>query len=102
MQELAWAEMHRLNVGDLVQQEGLHRLMISKKDGTRDKQLLLKEAIAKILIKYIEERKKFGEELTEMSSLFIGIGNRSGGQRLLPGSIQGILRYYIGKVSSIS
>jgi site-specific recombinase XerD len=102
MQELAWAEMHRLNVGDLVQQEGLYRLVISKKDGTRDKQLLLKEAIAKILIKYIEERKKFGEELTEMSSLFIGIGNRSGGQRLLPGSIQGILRYYIGKVSSIS
>lgn len=100
LQELAWAEIHRLNVGDLYQQEGLYRLAISKIDGHRNKQLLLQEAIAKILLRYVEARKEFGEKLTETSPLFIGIGNRSGGGRLAPASIQIILNYYLGRVSS--
>jgi len=101
MQELAWAEMHRLNIGDLIQPEKTYKLAVSKIDGTRDKQLPLKEATAKILVQYINARKEFGENLTESSPLFIGIGNRSGGRRLQPASIQGVINNYLGKVSSI-
>ncbi len=100
MQELAWAEMHRLDIGDLIQQEKTYKLAVPKIDGTRDKQLSLKESIAKILIQYIDARKEYGEKLTKNSPLFIGIGNRSGGRRLQPASIQIVLKYYLGKVSS--
>lgn len=102
MQELAWAEMHRLNVGDLHQEEGVYKLSVPKINGIRDRQLLLKESIADILLRYLEARKEYKETLTETSPLLIGIGNRSGGKRLLPPGIQGILRYYIGTVSSKS
>lgn len=102
MQELAWAEMHRLDVGDLIHEEGTYRLLISKIDGTRDKQLSLKGAIAKILVQYIKARKEFEASVSDTSPLFVGIGNRSGSRRLLPASIQGILRFYLGKVSRLN
>lgn len=102
LQELTWAEMHRANIGDLIQQNGSHSLAISRLDGLRSRTLPLKKAIAEIINRYLEARIDFGETLTEVSPLLIGIGNRSGGNRLSAFGIQEILKYYFGHVSSIS
>lgn len=97
LQELAWAEMHRLNVGDLVERDGQFWLLVASSKGSRT--VLLKAALAQIVQRYLEARKAIGESLTEESPLFIGIGNRSGGDRLTPWSIGFVVKHYLGPTS---
>ncbi len=97
LQELAWAEMHRLNVGDLVERDGQFWLLVASSKGSRT--VLLKAALAQIVQRYLEARKAIGESLTEESPLFIGIGNRSGGDRLTPWSLGFVVKHYLGPTS---
>jgi site-specific recombinase XerD len=100
LQELAGAEMHRLNVGDLVERDGQSWLIVANNKGSRT--VLLKAAIAHIVQCYLEARKAVGESLTQESPLFIGIGNRSGGDRLTPWSIGFVVKHYLGPISPIN
>jgi hypothetical protein len=59
----------------------------------------LKAALAQIVQRYLEARKAIEESLTQESPLFIGIGNRSGGDRLTPGSIGFLVKHYLGPTS---
>jgi len=99
LQELTGAEMHRLNVGDLVERDGQFWLKVASNQESRT--VLLKTAIAQILQRYLEARKAVGESLTQDSPLFIGIGNRSGGDRLTPWSIGFLVKHYLGPISQI-
>lgn len=98
MQELAWREIPRCNIGDFITEGESYKLKVSKPDGTRYKEVIIKDAIAKILLKYLEARKECGEKVDELSPLFIGIGNRSRGGRLDRVGIQGILKFHLGEV----
>jgi hypothetical protein len=91
--------MHRLNVGDLVERDGQFWLKVASNQESRT--VLLKTAIAQILQRYLEARKAVGESLTQDSPLFIGIGNRSGGDRLTPWSIGFLVKHYLGPISQI-
>lgn len=99
LQELTGAEMHRLNFGDLVERDGQSWLIVANNKGSRT--VLLKAAIAHIVQRYLEARQAVGESLTQESPLFIGIGNRSGGERLTPWSIGFVIRHYLGPTSPI-
>jgi site-specific recombinase XerD len=99
LQELTGAEMHRLNFGDLVERDGQSWLIVANNKGSRT--VLLKAAIAHIVQRYLEARQAVGESLTQESPLFIGIGNRSGGERLTSWSIGFVVRHYLGPTSPI-
>lgn len=86
-------EMHRANVGDVVQQG--HNLGI-RVEGKRNIRIVpLTPKIAQCLRDYLAARIAEGEELTPASPLFIAVGNRAGGQRISRQSIRRIVDKYL-------
>uniref|UniRef100_B8HZQ7 Tyr recombinase domain-containing protein n=1 Tax=Cyanothece sp. (strain PCC 7425 / ATCC 29141) TaxID=395961 RepID=B8HZQ7_CYAP4 len=98
LEEFTWAQLHRANVGDLVEHDNCYRLEVNSREGQRE--VLLKPQMTQIIRRYFDKRTALGEELMPLSPFLIAIGNRAGGKRLWPRGIQVVVEAYLGKVSS--
>lgn len=86
-------EIHRANLGDLIQQE--HNLGIRVEGKRNIRTIPLTPDLAKVLINYLTARTATGEILEPKSPLFIAVSHRSCGQRLSRRSIREIVDNYL-------
>lgn len=86
-------ELHRANVGDLIQQGNHWGLRVEAKRHRRT--VPLRSDIAAVLWQYLDARRESGEVLTATSPLFLTVGNRFGGQRLSRRGLRYVVDQYL-------
>lgn len=89
-------ELHRANVGDLVQQGSHWGLRVEAKRHRRT--VPLRSDIAAVLWQYLDARRESGEIITPASPLFLAVGNRFGGQRLSRRGLRYIVDQYLAAI----
>lgn len=86
-------ELHRANVGDLIQQGNHWGLRV---EGKRHRRTVpLRPDIAIVLWQYLDARRAVGEALTPDRPLFLTVGNRFGGQRLSRRGVRYVVDQYL-------